>query len=133
MYIFDTCIIVEDAARVCVCMQVYMGTYIFPGLQRLNHYTIITCLKTLTVTNDNGAGIRWNLTEKTVGKSSEWFFFRIYFNSFIVSQVYSSLFRFFLFCSLFQRRLQGGPDTRPIIRSYIYIVRCIITGLVVNA
>lgn len=71
----------------CLCVCVFVYVYGYPrlrALRRLNHYTIITYLKTLTVTNDNGAGIRWNLTEKTMGKSSERFFL-IYFNSVIIS------------------------------------------------
>lgn len=70
----------------CVCVCTYIHGYLrLRAPRRLNHYTIITYLKTLTVTNDNGAVIRWNLTEKTMGKSSERFFFLIYFNSVIIS------------------------------------------------
>lgn len=68
----------------CVCV------YTSPGLEarRLNHYTIITYLKTLTVTNDNGGGgDPMEFDRENGGKViGTVFFFSnvIYFNSFTI-------------------------------------------------
>jgi hypothetical protein len=128
-----------SSRRCCVCMwfcmYIYMGTYIFSGLQRLNHYTIITYLKTLTVTNDNGAGILWNLTEKTVGKSLEWFFSVFILIRLLLARYTLHYFGFFFFVLLsndvYRVVLTRVPLYTYYIRSYnyYYIVRCIITRL----
>lgn len=104
-----------------MCLYVYMGTYIFSGLQRLNHYTIITCLKTLTVANDNGAGIRWNLTEKTVGKSSEWFFSVFILIRLLLARYTLHYFGFFFFVLLSNDVYRVVPTRVPLyVRVYLY-------------